>query len=90
LEARSTGNFLFPGRRFDQPLGAARVVDACAQARGLAQLAGPDRFYRQTKRHAETRLLERPNAVKKRLCQLYNEGVAPQKYGFPTLSLKIH
>ena len=37
-------DFLFPGRRFDQPLGVAKVVDACAHARlhaGLAKAAHP-------------------------------------------------
>lgn len=36
--------WLFPGRRFDQPLGAAHVVEACAHARlhaGLAKAAHP-------------------------------------------------
>src|SRR5215467_8996790 len=37
-------DFLFPSRRFDQPLGAAKVVDACAHARlhaGLTKAAHP-------------------------------------------------
>src|SRR5215472_11880136 len=37
-------DFLFPGRRFDQALGAAKVVDACAHARlhaGLTKAAHP-------------------------------------------------
>jgi integrase/recombinase XerD len=37
-------DWLFPGRRFDQPLGAAKVVEACAHARlhaGLSKAAHP-------------------------------------------------
>jgi site-specific recombinase XerD len=37
-------DYLFPGRRFDQPLGPAKVVDACSHARihaGLSKAAHP-------------------------------------------------